>query len=463
MATYRPSFVDVSGLTQGISQGLEGAYLLKKQEDALAESKVDEYLKNYRPDKLRDGDIGAFTGVYNDYKQAALQYGKMNRGGAKPEKLSLAKANMDKALSGLNSVYTNSAKLSNKAADYGDYIKKARLSGLAIPKEITDNYNLLTSGNVNSINADSIRDAYSYELIKKNADLAKLDYIFNNVGAAAVTKNASQKVKVADYGKTPIYGENKFTITSRPVENTIKGVALAMVEDNAMKVDADNLYNIFKEDPYSYMSKLQDVAPGISYEDVTPATLYAMQYFMPKVSSEKIDYAPAKMQIGALEFQNNSNYRDAMLRIQQQRANAAGETDRISKRNLLDPAKDLTIFEQKNQGGKGWIRVPDTQAFQGASKYNFMKANVEYMDYNPETQQYRIKTSAETAPKLYSAKEAKYILTSNTKGATNKPYGEEGDIPTKAELDAAGFDFNSAPELKSLLENMDFSAEDKQD
>ena len=145
MATYRPSFVDVSGLTAGINRGLELAAMEKRRQDALAEQSVNEYLKNYRPDKLRDNDIASFTGAFNDYKQAALMYSKMNRGGAKPEKLSQAKSMMDKSLNNLNSIYTNSSSAANKMAEYADYIKRARLSGLAIPKEINDNYNLLLS------------------------------------------------------------------------------------------------------------------------------------------------------------------------------------------------------------------------------------------------------------------------------------------------------------------------------
>jgi hypothetical protein len=104
MATYRPSFVDVSGLTQGITRGLEMAAQRKRQEDALSEARVDDFMKMYQPGKLREIDIPDFTKAYNDYKQSALTYSRLNRGGGKPEDLSIAKANMDKALTGLNNV-----------------------------------------------------------------------------------------------------------------------------------------------------------------------------------------------------------------------------------------------------------------------------------------------------------------------------------------------------------------------
>jgi hypothetical protein len=461
MATYRPSFVDVSGLTQGISQGLEASYLLKKQEDALAESKVDEYLKNYRPDKLRDGDIGAFTGVYNDYKKAALEYSRMNRGGAKPEQLTIAKSNMDKALSGLNNVYTNSAKMSNKAAEYGDYIKRARLAGLNIPKEILDNYDRLTSGNVRDTNVDAIPPAYSFELIKKNADLQKLDYILNNFGATPTTETVSQKVKVGTLGGKDIFAEDKYTITSRPVEPTIKAVRVAMGEDNAMKRDAETLYEIFKQDPYSNMKELQKVAPNLSYENVDPATLYAMQYFMPKLSSKKRDNTSANMQINAIKFDTDENYKKATLALRTRQVQNMENRVKDENRNLIDPAKDLTDFENANKGKKGWIKVPNTKAYQWTSKYSFQKANVEDMEYNPELQQYRVKTSVNKSPELYSSKEAKAIATSNTKGSTNKPY--DGYIPNEDQLRSTGYDIDADPELKSLLNNLDFGSNDQED
>jgi len=464
MATYRPSFVDVSGLTQGINQGIEASYLLKKQEDALAESKVDEYLKNYRPDKLRDGDIGIFTGVYNDYKKAALEYSKMNRAGAKPEQLTIAKNNMDKALSGLNSVYTNSAKMANKAADYGDYIKRARLAGLDIPKEVIDNYDRLTSGSLKDTNVDAIQPAYSYELIKKNADLQKLDYYLNAFGAKPITENASKKVQVGTLNNKPIFAEDKYTITSRAVDPSIKAVRIAMGEDNAMKRDAQKLYEVFKQDPYAYMAQLQKVAPEISYENVDPATLYAMQFFMPTVSTPKRDMTGANLQVNQIKFDTDQNYRNATLALRKREIESRENKEKSDKRNEIDPVKDLTEFEGTAKGKKGWIRVPDTQGFQGASKYSFQKANVEYMDYNPETNQYRIKTSVDSAPKVYSSKEAKYILTSNTKGATNKPYTDYA--PNVEELKSAGYNIDADPELKGLLENfknLNFGEQEQQD
>lgn len=227
MATYRPSFVDVSGLTQGISQGLEAAAQIKRQEDAMAEARVDDYLKTYRPDKLRDNDIGVFTGAYNDYKQAALQYSRMNRSNAKPEQLALAKANMDKSLGNLNSIYTNSAMAANKQAEYADYFKNARLKGYEVPEEVTGYINSLSSMPISQIDVQKIPSAYSIDLVPKEIDYDGVSKTLNMMGANL--KDISTEVVKVPYG-TDVSGNqlyaNKITkYSGRDANTTVDGIS----------------------------------------------------------------------------------------------------------------------------------------------------------------------------------------------------------------------------------------------
>ena len=79
MATYRPSFVDVSGLTQGIAQGLQIAAQRKRQEDAFAEARVDDFMKIYQPGKLMQNHIPEFTNAYNNYKQSDAYFRNNNK------------------------------------------------------------------------------------------------------------------------------------------------------------------------------------------------------------------------------------------------------------------------------------------------------------------------------------------------------------------------------------------------
>lgn len=462
MATYRPSFVDVSGLTEGISRGLEIANAEKKRQDALAEQSVDEYLKNYRPDKLRDNDIGVFTGAYNDYKQNAIRYSKMNRSGAKPEQMAVAKAMMDKSLSNLNSLYTNSATSANKLAEYADYIKKARLSGLDIPQEVTNNYNMLLSNSIDKLDATKIPSVYDYELIKKEPDYKKIETILNSTGAAPTTEVKESKYEIGKLNNQPITGIMRTTYSSRPVNNTIQGIQLAMESDNALKRDANQLYGVFKANPSVFMPDLQKYIPGITEEMVNPAVIYSLQYIKPTaVGKTERDTKGAELQLQGIKMASDKGYRDAMLRLQERRLAASEQRAQQEKRGQIDPVKHISDFESWVKGRKGYSQlkateyypVPDVQGFGGIPKYKFQNANVESIWFFPKTNKYVMKTSDGVEKKL-SSSELKNILVQGTRGATNKPYDAEEPLPTLEELKDAGYTPDA--EMTNLLKNINF-------
>jgi len=211
MATYRPSFVDVSGLTAGLSRGIEMAAQRKRQEDALAEQRVDDFLKTYRPDKLRDSDIPEFTNAYNNYKQAALQYSRMNRSGAKSEQLALANKAMNDALSGLNSVYGTSVKAANKMAEYAEAIKIGRAKGLSIPQEMLAISGTLSSQPVSKLNVDNIPSAFAFKLLSEDVNYQMLYKDMDSLGA-----KATQQVQFLE-GTQPAY-----TFMGQPIKTREK-------------------------------------------------------------------------------------------------------------------------------------------------------------------------------------------------------------------------------------------------
>lgn len=464
MATYRPSFVDVSGLTQGISRGLEIANQEKKRQDALAEARVDEYLKNYRPDKLRDNDIAPFTGAFDQYKQAALTYSRMNRAGAKPQDLAYAKSIMDKSLNNLNSIYTNSATAANKMAEYADYIKRARISGMDIPQEVTSTYNTLLSNDIRTMDVSKIPSAYDFELIPKEADLKKLGYILDNVGAKASTLVKENPYTIGTLNKKPITGIERTTIQARPMDKTIFGIRQAAMTDNALKRDINQLYGLFQQNKDLYMSELKKVNPNITEDQVDGATIYGMQYFMPQVVDRKRDTSGANLQIQSIKMQSDQNYRNAMLSLAQRRQKLAEEKDDIEKRGQVDPVRHISEFEANVKNDPRYasnfktnkpIRVPDVKGFSGVSNYKFANANVEFINYYPKSGKYVLQTNAPgDKGKILSTKELKNILTQGTKGATNKPYGVEDVVPSVEEMEAVGYTPDA--EMRQLLENMNF-------
>jgi hypothetical protein len=463
MATYRPSFVDVSGLTEGISRGLEMAAMEKKRQDSLAEQSVDEYLKNYRPDKLRDNDIGVFTGAFNDYKQAALRYSRMNRGGAKPQEIAFAKAIMDKSLNNLNSLYTNSASSANKLAEYADYIKKARMSGLDIPQEVTANYNMLLSNSIDKLDSNKIPSVYDFELIKKEPDYKRIETILNSTGAAPITETRESKYEIGKLNNQSINGIMRTTYSSRPVQPTIKGIELAMQNDNALKRDANQLYGLFKANPSVFMPDFQKL--GITEEMVTPSVMYSLQYIKPTlVGKPEKDTKGAELQIQGIKMSSDKAYRDAMLRLQQRRLSASEQKAKDEKRGQIDPVKELSDFESRIKGTKQYqtalkndqyIPVPDVKGFSGVSKYKFANANIDYIWYFPKSNKYVMKTDAPgEGPRTLSPKEIRNILVQGTRGATNKPYAVDETMPSLEELESVGY--TSDAEMMNLFKNLDF-------
>lgn len=299
MATYRPSFVDVSGLTSGISRGLEVAAQLKKQQDALAEAKTEDFLKTYQPGKLRQMDIPDFTKSYTDYKQAALSYSRLNRGGAKPEELAIAKANMDKSLGDLNSVYAKSATAAEKQAEYAEYMKTARTKGYDIPAEVSAFTNTLSSTPISKIDVGVIPSAYTFDLVPKEIDWTELSKKLDNAGAKIKdidTVREKVPYRTGIDGK-PIYADAVTKYVGRPAATTVDMLSKVAIADarlaNSAKVD----YNLLVEgigngspDSIKRFSEIKQYFPDITkIEDITPMMVFGLPLYRKEAQGTTID------------------------------------------------------------------------------------------------------------------------------------------------------------------------------
>lgn len=299
MATYRPSFVETSGLSQGISRGLEIAAANKEKEDQLAEARIADFMKTYRPDKLRDNDIIDFTADYTKYKDAALLYSRMNRGGAKPEQLAAAKLNMDKALGGLNNTYTSSAQAANKLAEYANYINTAKQKGYAIPNDVTNTYNALSTTGIKNIDVTKIPSAYTFDLIPKEIDYNGITKILDASNAKQFEKTI-QKEKVL-YGKdingNPIYTTAQTKYSGRDPMSTIE--MLGKIGNskgdiaNAAKAEYEDLANGIaqnNEGAISRLSEIQQHFPSVkSIKDITPYMVFGLPLYRRQSQGTTVD------------------------------------------------------------------------------------------------------------------------------------------------------------------------------
>lgn len=475
MATYRPSFVDISGLTSGISKGLQIAAEVKRKQEALAESKIEEFMKSYQPGKLRQMDIMDFTKSYNNYKQSALNYSKLNRGGGRAEDISMAKALMDKSLGELNDVYTRSVSAAEKQKEYSEFIKTTKLKGYNTPNEVSTIINSLASTPISQLKVNEIPSAYSFDLVPKNVEWDKYGKMLDATGAKIGLINTDRSL--VPFGKgldgKPLQAVRVIQYQGRPAAATVDIMKQFAQTDsqiaNGAKLDYQILAEGIKNGSTSSIDRFNEIKqyfPNIkTIEDVDPMMVFTLPLYRKSVKDDKLDYKPA----------------ETALRIQSVRAAGAREDARIvltrqkmlkedvkEKRGQIDPVAHISEFEAnikkdprynvaKNAKNEQYIDVPDVKGFSGVPNYKFANANVEYIRFFPKSGKYQMKTSEPgSKPIILSSKEIKNKLTQGTRGATNKPYIVEDDLlmPTEQELNASGIQID--PALQEMLKGINF-------
>lgn len=312
MATYKPSFVDISGLTQGVTRGLEIAAERKRQADASEEAKVNDFLKLYQPGKLREQDIPDFTSAYNNYKQSALNFSKLNRGGGKPEELAVAKTNMDKALGQLNSIYSNSAMAADRMAEYAEAIKYARNKGLSIPAEMSSIYDNLGRTSVGKLDINNIPSAGNFNLLSEDIDYTKLFKDLDLVGAKA--KQSKQFIDNPNSGYQfmgkPLSARTIVTTETRNPVAMAKALRTITADPthNAVKLQMNRQFNILKNSDENTKSQVVESLKPIfnvnSINEITPEMLFAYNLSTPSIVKQEDDPKFVQMQIDEIKLRS---------------------------------------------------------------------------------------------------------------------------------------------------------------
>jgi hypothetical protein len=398
MATYRPSFVDVSGLTSGISRGLEVAAQLKRQQDALAENSVDEFMKTYQPGKLRPMDIPDFTKSYTDYKQAALNYSRLNRGGGKPEQLAVAKAVMDKQLGNLNSVYSSSASAAEKQAEYSEYLKMARTKGYEVPNEVSQMLTSLSSTPISGFDVSKIPSAYTFDIVPKEIDWAELGTTLDKAGAKIKdfkTERAPVLVRRSISDK-PLYGEAVTKYVGRPAQTTVDVLAKLGQSNpriaNSAKTDYELLIKGLKDGSQASMDRLDEIKeyfPTIRSErDITPEMVFGLPLYRKEAQETKIDRSKADD-----EFERELSSRK--LNQTERRIAKAGQSSgsgKVGTEVISHPYNTITAIKQASAGLNAPMDVTrEMQKYSLAGSFGG-KDIIERATYNPATNLFNIET-----------------------------------------------------------------------
>lgn len=368
MATYRPSFVDVSGLTSGVSRGLEVAAQLKKQQDALAEAKTDDFLKTYQPGKLRQMDIPDFTNSYTNYKQSALNYSRLNRGGAKPEVLAIAKANMDKSLGEMNSIYSKSATAAEKQAEYAEYLKTARIKGYDVPAEVSAFTNTLSSTPISKIDVSVIPSAYTFDLVPKEIDWSDLSKKLDNTGAKIKdieTRREKVPYRTGIDGK-PIYADAITKYVGRSANTTVDMLGKIAMADAKLSNSAKTDYRLLVDgiangSPASIerFNEIKEYFPNINkIEDLTPMMVFGLPLYRKESQGTTVDakFADAEYERGR-DLTRIGLERQRVAKMGTGRSGEKAGTEAVGH-----PSNIISGIVSANVGAKG--EVPSTKELQ---------------------------------------------------------------------------------------------------
>ena len=155
---FRVQGVDFSGLGQGIAQGLVMAAQNKRYREEVARRDVEEFRNNYNPKNLQTKDIPDFTTAFEDYKQTALQFSRLNKGRSSSIELAAATKAKELALNKMNTIYSQSAKVNEYANSLADYSKLLGAKGYRVPQQISDRMNYILKTPSNQIKDEDFVD-----------------------------------------------------------------------------------------------------------------------------------------------------------------------------------------------------------------------------------------------------------------------------------------------------------------
>jgi hypothetical protein len=366
MAQYKPSFVDLSGMSQGIAQGMQQAMQIKQQTDLMVEQRLNEFEKNYNPTKLRAQDLPAFTTAFQNYKQSALRYSRLNRGGAKPEEIAVANELKDRSLNEMNDLYSKSSMANQFLAERNDYRRLMAQRGYETPEEVNAQIMQLSTTPANQIDFKAITSPYDIDLKPNTRDLASVSTAFKNLPKSIEEDvEETQDFDVPGFGKAKVRVMGKYKKANISDALNIARMQLANSKiANYIKDDYQDLIQGFNlpddvTDPQLAIIKkqanntIQDIQTntGIqlnSIDDITPELLLA--YKMGAFSRQRVGYRTDKDEL-------NAAFKAQGIKMSQQRFDEMVKNNtNIQNNRLFGQAMQAERFgykktQDKNKGG----------------------------------------------------------------------------------------------------------------
>jgi hypothetical protein len=304
MARYTPSFVNLSGATEALVNAYDRAAQIRLQQDQMMQAQIDDFQKNYNPNKLRDQDLPVFASAFKNYKEAALRYSRLNRSGAKPEEIAAASAIKDRTLNEMNDLYKKSTIASSREAEYTDWMKNARVRGYMVPDELAANYSTLRNSSAKDIDVNNIKSAWDYEFTPREVDIKDLTDAMDKIGGNLKEKGTTFTTG-REYGQTTggkkLYYDNIITMSGRNPNAVVTAINAKSIVNpavhNAAKMSYDNFKQLLSQNDQNAINKLNSIKQDFGVTDInniTPAMVYGYDFYAPVVTGVKEDKSRAE-------------------------------------------------------------------------------------------------------------------------------------------------------------------------
>jgi hypothetical protein len=351
MARYTPSFVDLSGATQAIGNAMAQVTQMRLQQDQMMQAQIDDFQKNYNPNKLRDQDLPVFASAFKNYKEAALRYSRLNRSGAKPEEIAAASAIKDRTLNEMNDLYKKSTIASSREAEYTDWMKNARVRGYMVPDELAANYSALRNSSAKDIDVENIKSAWDYEFTPREVDIKDLTDAMDKIGGGLKEKKPTI-VTGREYGQTAggkkLYYDNVITMSGRNPNAVVTAInAKSMINPavhNAAKMSYDNFKQALSQNDQNAINKLNAIKEDFGVADInniTPAMVYGYDFYAPVVTGVKEDKSRAEQ----IQQAENEAF-DRRYKVQ-----SLNKRDTTTTSGITQPSEKINSIMSKGKGG----------------------------------------------------------------------------------------------------------------
>jgi hypothetical protein len=369
--------VDFSGLGQGIARGLEQAYAIKRQEDLRVQKSLDDFEKNYNTEKLRVQDLPAFTTAFKDYKEYALKYSRLNRGGAKPEEIAIANEIKDRALNELKDIYSKSSMANQFLQERNEYRKIMANKDRDIPEEVNTQIMQLSTMPAKDIDFKSLTSPYEIDLKPSQKDVLSVSKLFKDLPKSVDEDvEETQDFDVPGYGKAKVRVMGEYKKANYDDAINVANIALLNSrinnenkDDYEMLIQGLNLPDDVADPRLAILKKnanntIQSIEANTgrkfkSIEEITPSLLLA--YKMGGLSRQRVGYRTDKDEL-------NAAFKTAGIKMTQQRLNEMIKTNkniqenRIFGQTMQKEKSEYKKEQNKNKGSKFGALLKDKRA-----------------------------------------------------------------------------------------------------